>query len=108
MRTTVLSATGILVFIVLSLVDLSFTWLLIQYSGGRIDEGNPIAKEWLLRYGWEGLVVFKLAAIAIVVSVILILVRYRPRTGISLVTFACLSVGYVAYYSYRLLMQVYQ
>jgi len=100
-----LSACGLLLFVLLSLADLYFTWLIIQSSGGRINEGNPFAKAWLQHYGWQGLVAFKIAAITVVAGVVLVVARYRPRTSAALVAFACLAVCYVLYYSYQLQMR---
>ncbi len=105
MNAKILSAYGLALFVLLSLADLYITWLIIQNSGGHINEGNPFAKAWLERFGWQGLVIFKIAAITVVVGVVLVVARYRPRTSAALVSFACLAVFFVLYYSYQLQMQ---
>jgi hypothetical protein len=91
------------VFIVLSLADLFLTWLLIRYSGGQIGENNPIASVWLARFGWEGLVVFKVAAMSVVGAAAVLIWARRPRLGKWLLTLGCLLVGMVVLYSYSLL-----
>jgi hypothetical protein len=103
MNAKTLTKTGLVLFVVLSLVDLCTTFVLIQGGGGKIEEGNPFARAWLLRYGWEGMVIFKMGAMLVVASVVLLLVRYRPLVGAFVVTFACLAVGSVSIYSYHLL-----
>jgi hypothetical protein len=97
---------GLFVFTMLSVADLTLTWLLIEYSGGRVRESNPVAHAWLIDFGWHGLVWFKAITMLVVVTVVLVLVRYRPRTGLWLVTFACLAVGGVVLYSYQMLHRV--
>ena len=103
MNAKTLSQCGLVLFILLSLVDLGLTCLLIRSSGGQIGEADPIAKVWLLRWGWQGLVIFKLGRAAVVATVILLINRQRPIVGVLVVAFACLVVGAVSYYSYNLL-----
>jgi len=105
MSVKTLAKAGLVLFILLSLLDLCLTWLLIRYSGGKVEEGNPIAKAWLVRWGWEGMVVFKMGAMSIVATVIVLLTRHRPLVGVLVATFACLALGLVTYYSYGLLMK---
>ena len=93
----------LVVFIFLSLLDLLLTWLLVRYSGGRVVERNPLASAWLLRYGWEGLIVFKMAAMFLVVLLAFLISLRRPRVAGWFLSFACLLVGGVAVYSYALL-----
>lgn len=95
----------LLVFALLSLLDLIETWLLLNPSGGRfrIVEGNPVAAAWLNRFGWKGLVVFKASAMVLLAVVAVLIWLHRPRFGRWVLTLACLLVGLVALYSYRLL-----
>ena len=97
---------GLLVFSILSVADLSLTWVLIEYSGGRVRESNPVAHAWLEAFGWHGLVWFKAITMLVVAMVVLVLIRYRPRMGLVLVTFASLAVGAVVAYSYQMLNRV--
>jgi hypothetical protein len=97
---------GLLVFCILSLADLALTWALIEYSGGRVRESNPVAHAWLELFGWHGLIWFKATTMLVVAMAVLVLLRYRPRMGFLLVTFASLAVGAVVLYSYQMLNQV--
>jgi hypothetical protein len=98
-----LTAAGLIVFLALSLTDLVFTWVLIRHGGGRVQEGNPIASAWLMQFGWNGLAIFKLILMAVVVVIVALLSRNHPRTGLAVVLFGCLAVGLVVLYSYQLL-----
>jgi hypothetical protein len=94
---------GIVLFLVLSVLDLVHTYLLIQNGGGQVYEGNPIARSWLLRYGWTGLALFKGASIFVVLACVLLLNRYRPQSAALVITIACVVLLVVAFYSHRLL-----
>ena len=96
---------GMILFGLLSLVDLCLTWLVIHQSDGRIQEGNPIASAWLLRFGWPGLVLFKGVAMAVVFAVVLIIARRHPTTAAGVIIFSSLIVAFVAFYSQQLLAQ---
>ena len=73
----------LLVFLVLSLADLLITILLLT--------STPYAAE---------VIVVVVSAIGIYISV------RRPETGRKVLTFACLVLGLVVIYSYRLLIHV--
>jgi hypothetical protein len=90
------------VFAALSLADLVLTYQLLQQNGG-IYESNPIANAWLVSYGWAGLVVFKLIAITVLVSVAGVLSLRQPRLAGEVITFACVAVGGVVIYSCTLM-----
>src|SRR5262249_1583804 len=94
---------GLVFFSLLSLADLSLTWLLIVKGAGRVRESNPVAHAWLAGYGWHGLAAFKATTMLIFALVVVVLMRRPPRTGLLLVMFACLTVGSVVFYSYHLL-----
>jgi hypothetical protein len=66
-------------------------------------EGNPIAKAWLDRFGWQGLIVFKLAASAIVIGAVLIISRHHPAKAAKIIVFACVVLGLVTWYSSQLI-----
>jgi hypothetical protein len=93
---------GFMTFGLLSLTDFFFTWELLHLSP-QLYEGNPIAGEWLLKYGWTGLAFFKTISAGVFLSITFIIIRYRPRMGALVLTFGCLAMVYVAVYSYRLL-----
>ena len=101
MKARTLCIGGLVLFGVLSLLDLYLTWQVIQRSG-RIYEANPIAGAWLREFGWQGLIVFKIAAMTVLAASVFILYRRRPLTAAAVVVFACLAVGSVALYSRQL------
>ena len=93
-------------FLVLSTADLFMTVLLLMGGEGKVIEANPIARAWLLKYHLTGLIMFKVAIMALVSGVGLIISLYRPETGKRLLTFACMVVGVVVLYSYNILKKV--
>jgi hypothetical protein len=97
---------GLFAYSLLSLTDLTLTWVLIEYGGGRVRESNPVAHAWLAGFGWHGLIWFKATTMFVVAMVVLVLIRHRPRTGLILVSFACMAVGSVVLYSYQMLNKV--
>ncbi len=101
------TVAGLVVFSILSLVDLCLTWVLIRYSGGRVVESNPVAQAWLAKHGWQGMIGFKIATISVFLAVVFVVSYHRPRTGLGLVVFACLSVGCVVLYSCHLLVRAF-
>jgi hypothetical protein len=76
-------------FLALSLADLYLTWKLMHQGGERIRESNPFAAAWLAQYGWWGMTVFKLGAVAVVAGLVTIIARRRPRTAEGILIFAC-------------------
>jgi hypothetical protein len=94
---------GLLLFVVLSVVDLIQTWLLVDQGGGRVVEGNPVAGAWLADFGWRGLALFKAATMLALAGLVVIIARKRPKTAALVVAFACVAVGVVALYGRHLL-----
>jgi hypothetical protein len=86
-------------FAALSLADLALTSLLLQRAEGRAWESNPIAAWWLNRFGWPGLAGFKLATVLVVLSLVLVVSRHRPRSGERLLGFGCSTLLAVVLYS---------
>lgn len=93
----------VLFYFVLSVADLYLTYRLVQQSGGRVYESNPIANAWLTAYGWIGLAMFKAVAIGLVSSVAVFVSYTRPRLGGAILNFACMAVAGVVLYSCSLL-----
>ena len=102
MSMTALHPRRLFLFGMLSLLDLALTYKLVQASGGHIYESNPIANEWLSRFGWPGLAAFKVMAVSVVASAAIYVSVYRPRAGSRLLNFACLTVSLVVIYSFSL------
>jgi hypothetical protein len=86
-------------FLFLSLLDLLLTWWLLEQGDGRVYEGNPIARWWLVQAGWLGLAAFKLGAVLLVGALAAAIACLRPRTGAFVLTFACFVLGGVVLYS---------
>jgi Domain of unknown function (DUF5658) len=92
----------LVLFAFLSVLDFGFTYRLLHASGGSIYEANPLANAWLQRFGWPGLALYKLLAVAAVAAAVLIIALRRPRLGSRLLNFACLTVSVVVVYSLSL------
>jgi hypothetical protein len=96
----------LVLFAFLSLADLILTWQLLQLSGGRIYESNPIANIFLTNFGWLGLVIFKLEIVVLVEFLAVLISRYRPAIGGRILAFGCLTLTAVVLYSSSLLGKV--
>jgi hypothetical protein len=86
-------------FAALSLVDLCLTWVLLTNSSGIVYESNPLANLILIKYGWAGMVLFKLADMLAVVWISLVLCLVQPKIGRRVLSLACWTVGAVILYS---------
>src|SRR5262245_38783083 len=94
----------LLLFIVLSFVDLYLTWFLLETSGGKIYESNPIAAAWLASYGYRGLVTYKIMGL-LLVGIVSVYISFRkPVTGKRLLMFATAALALVTLYSYYLMV----
>src|SRR5438105_3680212 len=89
-------------FGLLSLLDLGLTYKLLHVHGGGAYEANPFANEWLHRFGWTGLALYKLLAVTIFAAAAAYVGLRRPRLGAGLMNFACLTVFAVVVYSLAL------
>jgi hypothetical protein len=92
----------LLVFGILSVLDLLLTWRLVQASGGQIYESNPVASAWLSTYGWQGLIVFKASMVMLIGLVVLLISLHRPDYGGRILVFACSVTAAVVLYSFYL------
>jgi hypothetical protein len=88
-----------LLFGLLSLADLGWTWQLLHHTGGRVYEANPVANACLATFGWGGLVVYKLLAVLLVSGLSMWISRIRPATGGRVLWFACCTMTAVVLYS---------
>jgi hypothetical protein len=86
-------------FFCLSLADLALTWHLVGQGNGRVYEGNPVARWWLLNYGWGGLALFKLALAVIVGALIAVIARRRPSVARTALSISCGILAVVVLYS---------
>jgi hypothetical protein len=95
---------GLVLFVALSITDFVQTYVLVETGGGRVREGNPVAAEWLGRFGWRGLAFFKFGTVAIVVGVVVLLMaRNHDRIAAWVAGFACVAALGVTLYSRHLL-----
>jgi hypothetical protein len=94
---------GLMLFSILSACDLFFTWLLLQWPGGKFQEGNPLASAWLSRYGWSGLIAYKTGMATTFLAACLFVAHSQPRKADRMVTAGCFLIGCVLAYSYYLI-----
>ena len=94
-------ATGSGLFLALSVADFFQTYALIE--GGPAHEANPVAAEWLARYGWAGLAAFKgLITLTVFAAVGLMALRRSPAAG-RVLALGCAALLVVGVYSRGLL-----
>jgi magnesium-transporting ATPase (P-type) len=93
-----------LIYVLLSAVDLFFTYFLLQQRGGNLQfiESNPVARHFLDHWGFKGMIYFKFGMVAVVCIVTQIIARWRPATARLVLWFAIVVMLYVVIYSVRL------
>jgi hypothetical protein len=89
----------LVLFGVLSAVDLVLTLLLLNNSEGMVYESNPIAHWFLGQCGWLGLAGFKAGAVLVVGVLSAVISLRRPRTGGTILSFGCAVLMIVVGYS---------
>ena len=82
-----------LLFVALNLLDLLITRAAINNVGA--DEGNRLAKSVLVRFGFGGLALYKLALTGMVITLAEIVSRTRPRWALTLMVFGSITMGLV-------------
>jgi hypothetical protein len=93
-------------FAALSLADLALTRLVLWRGGGLACESNPVAAWWLERFGWAGLVGFKVAVVVLVGALAAVVSWHHPRAGRRLLAFGCSALLAVVLYSASLVYWV--
>jgi hypothetical protein len=91
------------IFGCLSVADFLLTWWLLERSRTGAYEGNPLARWCLLKYGWTGLAAFKSVLVVVFGALALVVFRARRRAAERLMTFACVTLAAVVFYSGSLL-----
>jgi hypothetical protein len=86
-------------FLLLSVVDLVLTAHLLLSGEGQFYETNPLARWFLVEFGWTGLTFFKLGCALLVISLSIVICRYRPRTARHVLGFGCATLALVVAYS---------
>jgi FtsH-binding integral membrane protein len=98
-----------LLFVLASGMDFLMTWLLLNYQSdsGRtwFVESNPVARYFLYSWGFDGLIAFKFASVALVVVICQVIARTRIQVARRLLQFATLVVIGVVVYSAVLLVR---
>jgi len=90
-------------FVALSACDFTFTYLLVEGTGGDVYEANPVAAPWLADHGWLGLAAFKAAAVLVVIGTVVLIARRKPAVAAAVACAACLAAAVVNLHSHRLL-----
>ncbi len=107
-RRHLLFETEISWFVLVGALDVFLTYILLRasnegFSRSIVIEGNPIARWVLSRWGMNGMVLFKFAMIAVVVTIAEVVGRSRPNTARGLLWSGTAVVGAVVIYSARLI-----
>lgn len=90
------------VFILVNVLDTFLTMLLMLYAGGH-HEGNPVARYFFDRWGFRGLIYYKMTMVAFVCIIVQIIAWQRVKTARRLLYFLTAIVGAVVIYSLLLL-----
>jgi hypothetical protein len=89
---------GLFLFSVLSIADLALTYSLVN-SKESVYEWNPVAAEWLARFGWKGIVTFKSMSCCLFCCVCILLASQKPRLAYYIVAAGCGILATVLIYS---------
>lgn len=82
-------------FILVNVLDILVTYVLIRFGG---VEANPVARFFLVRWGFNGIIWFKLAMVAFVTVLAQIVARRNPGAAQRLLLFGTIVVGAVVCY----------
>ena len=90
-------------FTALTAADLLLTWRLLTVGLTSVYEGNPLAAWFLVRFGWAGLVLFKLGTALLTGGSAVAISSRRPRAGCGVLAFGSAILSGVVLYSSALL-----
>lgn len=95
-------------FVLVSILDIVMTWLALRFSAegrtqGTFIESNPFAQWVLVRWGIQGMAIFKLIMTGLVVVIAEFVGRTRPLVAQALLWGGTAVVGSVVVYTVRLL-----
>lgn len=90
------------VFILVGVLDIFMTYILLRFGA---VEANPFARPFLGRWGFNGLIYFKMVTIAFVTVMAQVTAQYRMSSGKKILTYGTVIVGIVVAYSIMLLIQ---
>jgi hypothetical protein len=97
----------VLLFCVLSALDVTFTCLLLSGGQGQVIEANPIARFWLEAFGVVGLAGFKVMVVLCVIGLCYIIGRYRPAASVGIYMLGCCLLTLVVAYSFGRVVRMY-
>lgn len=87
-------------FILVGVLDIFMTYMLLRLGA---VEANPFARFFLVRWGFNGLIAFKMTTIALVTVLAQIIAQFKMSTAKKLLGYGTLVVGIVVVYSVFLL-----
>lgn len=80
-RQPVLYPTAYVLYVLLAMLDITFTWWILQLGG---YEANPVAALALNHAGFSGMILFKYVTIVLVIGSCEYIGRQRPDIGLRL------------------------
>ena len=90
-------------FILASTLDVLMTWYLVTHSTAGnhtwFVESNPVARYFMDSWGFDGLVCFKFAMVALVSVICQLIARHKVEVARRVLYFATLTVTSVVVYS---------
>jgi hypothetical protein len=95
-------------FLLVSLLDFFMTyWMLMHQGDGSLSfaESNPFARYFLDRWGFRGLLYFKIVAVLVVVLITIIVAERKIHMARAILWLGILGTAAVVIYSFRLYMQ---
>lgn len=89
-------------FILVSVLDIFMTYMLLRVGA---VEANPFARFFLVRWGFSGMIFFKMVTVAVVTVIAQIVAQFQMSTARKLLIYATVIVGAVVIYSAGLLLR---
>lgn len=89
-------------FILVSVLDIFMTYMLLRVGA---VEANPFARFFLDRWGFDGMIAFKMVSVALVTVIAQIVAQFQMSTARKLLIYATAIVGAVVIYSAALLLR---
>ena len=86
-------------FIFINVLDIFMTYVLLRFGG---IEANPIARYFFHKFGFNGMIFFKLAIVVVVCIIAQIVAQRSMQKARSLLNFGSVLVGAVVVYSFWL------
>lgn len=107
MRVKCVCWVGLAFYAFLSVLDWLLTFALLRLHPGAV-ESNPLAAEWLSRFGWHGLALYKIAGVLVFFAAVVLILRRKPSVAAVVVTCGCATLVWVTIYSHGLVCQAHR